>query len=61
MDRRSTQKLKLDKRLIRRRGWIDREELDKELEALPDVSHKIAVPEPEPEPGPGDPESQPPS
>ncbi len=46
MDRRSTSKLKLDKRLIRRRGWISKEELERELAALPDVSAKIAEPEP---------------
>jgi hypothetical protein len=49
MDRRSMQRLALDKRLIRRRGWISPEDLDRELEKLPDVSHKIAEPEPEPQ------------
>ena len=33
-------KLRLDHRLLRRRGWIDPEELEKELADLPDVSHK---------------------
>ncbi len=47
MDRRSTSKLKLDRRLIRRRGWISKEELERELAALPDVSAKIADPEPQ--------------
>ena len=47
MDRRSTQQLKLDRRLIRRRGWISKEELERELTALPDVSDKLADPEPE--------------
>ena len=47
MDRRSTQKLRLDRRLIRRRGWISQEELERELAALPDVSAKIAEPEPQ--------------
>jgi hypothetical protein len=51
MDRKSIHKLKLDKRLIRRRGWISAEELERELEALPDVSDKIAEPEPEPQEG----------
>ena len=46
MDRRSTDKLRLDRRLIRRRGWIAQEELERELAALPDVSAKIADPEP---------------
>jgi hypothetical protein len=35
-----SRKLKLDRRLLRRRGWIDPEELEKELADLPDVSHK---------------------
>lgn len=42
MDRESTQRLRLDRRLIRRRGWVSEEELQRELAALPDVSHKIA-------------------
>ncbi len=36
------EQLKLDRRLVRRRNWITKEELEKGLEALPDVSHKIA-------------------
>jgi hypothetical protein len=32
--------LKFDRRLLRRRGWIDAEELEKELADLPDVSDK---------------------
>jgi hypothetical protein len=35
-----TRKLKLDRRLLRRRGWIDPKELEKELADLPDVSDK---------------------
>ena len=42
MDRESTRRLRLDQRLIRRRGWVSEEELQRELAALPDVSHKIA-------------------
>jgi len=42
MDRETITKLRLDKRLIRRRGWISPEDLEREIEALPDVSHKIA-------------------
>ena len=42
MDRRSLAKLKLDRRLTRRTGWVSKEELERELEALPDVSDKIA-------------------
>ena len=42
MDHKSMEQLKLDRRLVRRRNWISKEELEKGLEALPDVSHKIA-------------------
>jgi hypothetical protein len=35
-----TRNLKLDRRLLRRRGWVDPEELERELADLPDVSHK---------------------
>jgi hypothetical protein len=35
-------KLRLDRRLLDRRGWIDPKELARELAALPDVSAKIA-------------------
>jgi hypothetical protein len=42
MDRESTRRLRLDRRLVRRRGWLSEEELERELAALPDVSHKIA-------------------
>jgi len=42
MDRESMRRLRLDRRLIRRRGWVSDEELERELTALPDVSHKIA-------------------
>ena len=45
MKREATEKLRLDRRLIDRRGWISKAELEKDLEALPDVSHKIAPPE----------------
>jgi hypothetical protein len=41
-------KLRLDRRLIDRRGWISANDLQRELEALPDVSAKIA---PQEEPG----------
>lgn len=37
-----TRNLKLDRRLLRRRGWIDRQELEKALADLPDVSDKAA-------------------
>lgn len=45
MNRESLEKLRLDRRLIRRRQWISPSELKRELEALPDVSHKIATDE----------------
>ena len=34
------QKLRLDRRLIRRRGWGSEAELERELAALPDVAAK---------------------
>ncbi len=53
MDRETISKLRLDKRLISRRGWISPDDLDRELEALPDVSSKIApIEEPDDEPAP---------
>lgn len=42
MDQKAMQQFRLDRRLIRRPGWIGREELARALEALPDVSDKIA-------------------
>jgi hypothetical protein len=42
MNRDSMERLKLDRRLIGRRSWISAEDLARELETLPDVSHKIA-------------------
>ncbi len=45
MDRESMKRLKLDRRLIRRRGWISKQDLERELSALPDVSDKIQPPE----------------
>jgi hypothetical protein len=35
-------KLRLDRRMLDRRGWIGRQDLDRELAELPDVSAKIA-------------------
>jgi hypothetical protein len=66
MDRESTRRLRLDRRLIRRRGWISDVELERELGALPDVAHKIAPADGGPagegsgEPGPPE-SSEPPS
>ncbi len=42
MNRESMRRLRLDRRLIRRQGWLSEEELERELAALPDVSHKVA-------------------
>ena len=35
-------KLRLDRRLVDRRGWIAPQDLERELAALPDVSSKVA-------------------
>jgi hypothetical protein len=43
MNRESIQKLRLDRRLIRRSGWISGKELEQELAALPDVSEKMTT------------------
>ncbi len=37
--------LRTDRRLLDRRGWISREDLEQELTNLPDVASKIAPPE----------------
>ena len=39
----SIQKLRLDRRLLGRRGWVSEQELERELASLPDVADK-AVP-----------------
>lgn len=49
MVHKSLEPLKLDQRLIRRRGWIPESELAEQLEALPDASAKIDPREDEPE------------
>ena len=49
MDRQSRERLRLDRRLIRRRGHMTQEELARALDALPDVANKsvpIRVEEP---------------
>ena len=53
MDRDTMSKLRLDRRLLRRRGWISDEDLTRELESLPDVAEKIAATDAEPAPTPG--------
>ncbi len=45
----AAKRLREDKRLHRRNGWISSEELAAQLDALPDVSHKCAVDEEETE------------
>lgn len=40
MDRQSRERLQLDRRLIRRRGHMSEEDLERALAALPDVANK---------------------
>jgi len=40
---------RLDRRLLRRRNWVNPKQLAKELEDLPDLSEKIRPPEEAPE------------
>jgi hypothetical protein len=47
MNREATENLRLDRRLLNRRGWISKAEREKEFAALPDVSQKIAPPDEE--------------
>ena len=42
MNRETTDKLRHDRRLMNRRGWLTRAEREKSLADLPDVSHKSA-------------------
>ena len=44
MDTRTQRRLRLDRRLTDRRGWIAPEELERELAALPDVTDTAAQP-----------------
>ncbi len=53
MDRKSTEKLRLDRRLIGRKNGITPKEHEREIQALPDVSHKIAEVEKESDPDSG--------
>ncbi len=48
MDLESMDQLKLDVRMLRRRGWIEEKELESALKSLPDVADKAAVSEVEP-------------
>lgn len=45
MNRESMENLRLDRRLLNRRGWISKAEREKQFAALPDVSQKIAPPD----------------
>ncbi len=58
MDRKSLERLRLDRRLVGRPGWIAPEEFERELAALPDVAHKVA-PAAEPDEAGGSPEAAP--
>ncbi len=40
MNQDDLRKLRLDRRLLNRRGWVDLKALDSELQNLPDVSDK---------------------
>ena len=43
MNRDSLAKMRLDRRLLTRRGWIDGNELDQALASLPDVAGKATT------------------
>ncbi len=51
MKRQSLEKLRLDRRLAGRQGWISKADLAGEAEGLPDASEKIAAEEAQPDPG----------
>ena len=43
MNRQSLEKLRLDRRLIQRRGWMSEAERRRSLEQLPDVGNKATT------------------
>ena len=43
MNRDSMEALRLDRRLIHRRNWIAKDQLDREIEALPDSAAKATT------------------
>jgi len=43
MNRESLDKLRLDRRLLKRRGWMSQAELARSLEQLPDVAGKATT------------------
>ena len=49
MDNESIDRLKFDRRLANRRGWLEAQELEQELASLPDATDKIHVASDEPE------------
>ncbi|MBW2267585.1 MAG: hypothetical protein JRH16_03335 [Deltaproteobacteria bacterium] len=51
MDLESMKQFELDVRMLRRRGWIEQDELEKRLAELPDVADKAAPVEAEPPSG----------
>ena len=58
MNRRSLEKLRLDRRLTGRHGWISNADLTTEIEKMPDASEKVAEAEVRPDPDESD--AQPP-
>ncbi len=50
MNKQSLKKMRLDRRLAGRRGWISKADLAGEAEAFPDASEKIAAEETQPDP-----------
>ena len=49
MDRKSNENMRMDRRLIGRKNWTAPKDVARAIEALPDVSHKIAIAEEESE------------
>ena len=43
MDQTSIEKFRLDRRLIGRRGWVTKQELAREFEALPDAAESATT------------------
>jgi len=43
MDRESVERLRFDRRLQRRRDWVESSDVEANLEALPDVSDKMTT------------------
>jgi hypothetical protein len=58
MNRRSLEKLRLDRRLTGRHGWISQADITTEIEKMPDAGEKVAAAEVRPDPDESD--AQPP-